>query len=43
MKLYYSERHNFLVVFDPDKCIHCGRCLAGLPAVFERGVDDCGG
>jgi uncharacterized Fe-S cluster protein YjdI len=22
------------VSFDPDKCTHCGDCVAGLPAVF---------
>jgi uncharacterized Fe-S cluster protein YjdI len=25
------------VHFEKDKCIHCGDCLQGLPAVFELG------
>ncbi len=23
------------VTFDPDKCTHSGRCVRGLPAVFD--------
>ena len=35
MKTYPGE--TITVGFDKDKCIHCGDCLAGLPAVFELG------
>ncbi|CQR57209.1 MULTISPECIES: (4Fe-4S)-binding protein [Paenibacillus sonchi group] len=32
-KLYYGK--NITVKFQPEKCIHSGVCVKGLPAVFN--------
>jgi uncharacterized Fe-S cluster protein YjdI len=34
-KSYVGE--NVIVSFDPDVCEHSGKCVQGLPAVFEVG------
>jgi uncharacterized Fe-S cluster protein YjdI len=34
-KSYVGE--NVIVSFDPDVCQHSGKCVQGLPAVFEVG------
>jgi uncharacterized Fe-S cluster protein YjdI len=35
LQVYQSEQ--IVVTFDPNLCVHSGRCLAGLPAVFDVG------
>lgn len=33
-----SEGKDITVHFDPQRCIHAGNCVRGLPAVFRAGV-----
>lgn len=35
MKQYSSD--NLTIYWNPDKCIHAGKCVLGLPQVFDRG------
>lgn len=32
-KTYLKE--DLIIVWQPDKCIHCGDCARGLPTVFK--------
>jgi uncharacterized Fe-S cluster protein YjdI len=34
-RLQTYEGNGFAVTFDPAVCIHSGRCVRGLPAVFD--------
>jgi putative methionine-R-sulfoxide reductase with GAF domain/uncharacterized Fe-S cluster protein YjdI len=34
-RLQVNETPEITVTFDPNRCIHSGRCLAALPAVFD--------
>ena len=34
-RLQTYEGEGFAVTFDPDTCIHSGKCVRGLPAVFD--------
>jgi uncharacterized Fe-S cluster protein YjdI len=34
-RLQTYEGDGFAVTFDPDICTHSGRCVRGLPAVFD--------
>jgi uncharacterized Fe-S cluster protein YjdI len=34
-RLQAYEGSDFTVTFDPGVCIHAGRCVRGLPAVFD--------
>lgn len=34
-RLQTYEGEGFAVTFDPGLCIHSGRCVRGLPAVFD--------
>lgn len=37
-KKQISKGENITVFFDPQRCIHSGNCVRGLPAVFRAGV-----
>ncbi|MGH7751937.1 MAG: (4Fe-4S)-binding protein [Gemmatimonadales bacterium] len=34
-RLQTYETGEIVVTFDPDVCIHSGKCVLGLPAVFD--------
>jgi uncharacterized Fe-S cluster protein YjdI len=34
-RLQTYEGDGFAVTFDPASCIHSGKCVRGLPAVFD--------
>jgi uncharacterized Fe-S cluster protein YjdI len=34
-RLQTYEGDGFAVTFDPNTCIHSGKCVRGLPAVFD--------
>lgn len=34
-RLQTYEGAGFAVTFDPEVCIHSGKCVRGLPAVFD--------
>lgn len=34
-RLQTYEGDGFAVTFDPTLCVHSGKCLRGLPAVFD--------
>jgi uncharacterized Fe-S cluster protein YjdI len=34
-RLQTYETDDIIVTFDPEKCIHSGICVRGLPAVFD--------
>ena len=36
-RLQVYEIPDITVTFEPDLCIHSGRCVRGLPAVFDVG------
>ena len=36
-RLQVYETEDVTVTFEPDLCIHSGRCVRGLPAVFDVG------
>jgi uncharacterized Fe-S cluster protein YjdI len=31
----YTAADGFTVTFDPTRCTHSGKCVRGLPAVFD--------
>jgi uncharacterized Fe-S cluster protein YjdI len=35
MAIHEHKGDGFTVTFDPDVCTHAGRCVKGLPAVFD--------
>jgi uncharacterized Fe-S cluster protein YjdI len=36
-RLQVYQADEITVTFDPNLCVHSGRCLSGLPAVFDVG------
>jgi len=35
MSAHRYEGDGFVVTYDPNVCTHAGRCVKGLPAVFD--------
>jgi uncharacterized Fe-S cluster protein YjdI len=35
MSVHRYDADGFTVTYDPDVCIHAGRCVKGLPGVFD--------
>lgn len=35
MAIHEYKGDGFTVTFDPDVCTHAGRCVKGLPGVFD--------